>query len=196
MVIALGKWPAVLGSKFSSTCTMRRRSTIIVKRSGSMSILDVVPATSAGEGLLARSPKTTAAGRRTGFPPQRRLPEHPLLNLSMSSSSAYPLLTVCTTNNTFDTLASVVTRGNEVSQWFLNVPPPVRPTSEVLINIFGGGSRLRPHLKERQSVRSSMRFSPATSARQSLLERYGCGGEYDHMKRLLSNLHPSLGCWQ
>ena len=106
------------------------------------------------------------------------------------------VLTSCTTNNTFETLPFGVTRGSEVSHWFLNVPPPVRPTSAVLINIYGGGSRLRPHLKERQSGRSSMRFSPATSTRQSLLEGYGCRGEYDPMKELPSNIYPSLGCWQ
>ena len=108
---------------------------------------------------------------------QRRSPKRPILNLSMCISSAHILLTAYTTNNTFDTLASVVTRGNEVSLWFLKVPPLLRPTSAVLINIFGGGSRLRPHLKERQSVRSSMRFSPATSAKRGLLERYDCRGE-------------------
>ena len=79
-------------------------------------------------------------------------------------------LTVCTTNNTFHTLAFVLTRGNEVSQWFLNVAAVARPTSVVLTNTFGGGSRPRPHLKERQSVKSSMRFSPATSVRRSRLE--------------------------
>ena len=70
-----------------------------------------------------------------------------MLNLSLCISSALLLLTVCTTNNTFDTLTSVVTSENEVSQWFLNVPPLLRPTSAVLISIFGGGSRLMPHLR-------------------------------------------------
>ena len=106
------------------------------------------------------------------------------------------VLTACITNNTFETLPFGVTRGSEVSQWFLNVRPPLRPTSAVLINIFGGGSRLRPHLKERRLARSSMRFSPTTSARQSLLEGYGCRSEYDPMKMLLTKVDSKLGYWQ
>ena len=90
--------------------------------------------------------------------PHNRLTEGLLLNLFGYIPSACHPLTVRITNNTFDTLAFVLTRGNQVSQWFLNVAALARPTSVVLTNTFRGGSRPRPHLKERQSVRNSMRF--------------------------------------
>ena len=70
-----------------------------------------------------------------------------MLNLSMCISSGHLLLTACTTNNTFDTLASAVTRGNEVSQWFLNIAALPRPTSVVLTNTPGGGSQAQAPLK-------------------------------------------------
>ena len=98
------------------------------------------------------------------------LNERLMLSLSMCTLSVTLVLTACYTNNTFATSRFVVTRGNEVSQWFLNVAALRRPTSVVLTNTSGGGSRPKPHLKERQSVRSSMRFSPATSARRTRLE--------------------------
>ena len=126
--------------------------------------------------------------------PQRRLPERPLPYIFMWVASAHRLLTVCYTTNTFDTLPFVVTRGNEVSQWFLNVSVQARPTSGVLINSFGDGSRPRPHLKERQLVRSLMRFSTATSARWSRLEGCCRRGNHDSMNRFLPNAHPALGC--
>ena len=125
-----------------------------------------------------------------------RLTEGILLNLSVCIPRGCHPLTVCTTNYTFDTLAFVVTRENEVSQWFLNEAALALPTYAVLTNTFGGGSRPRPHLKERQSVRSSMRFSPATSARRSRLENTVAAVNAIPMSSLLSNVSPARGCRQ
>ena len=152
-------------------------------------------------GACGPGPSDTAEWRDAGSVRPTRLgrPDHRLRRTpSGGHRPALPhsLLTACTTNNTFDALASTVTRANEVFLWSLNVRPPLRRTSAALINIFGGGSRLRPHLKERRSVRSSMRFSPATSASQRHLERYGYSSEEDHMKGLHSDVYPPLGCWQ
>ena len=52
--------------------------------------------------------------------PHHRLTEGLLMNLSVCILSGCHPLTPCTTNHTFGTLAFVVTRGNEVSEWFLN----------------------------------------------------------------------------
>ena len=53
--------------------------------------------------------------------PHYRLTEGFSLNHLVCIPGACHPLTVCTTNNTFDPLAFVLTKGNEVSQWFLNV---------------------------------------------------------------------------
>ena len=50
-----------------------------------------------------------------------------------------------------------------------------RPTiSVVLTGICGGGSRPQEHLKERQLVERSMRFSPSINDKQSRLEGCSC----------------------
>ena len=116
------------------------------------------------------TPRRIPARRRADGYPSLRTTGGLLLNLSVGNPGACYPLTVSTTNNTFDTLAFALTRENEVSQWFLNVAAPARPTSAALTNTFGGGSRPKPNFKARQSVRSSMRFSTATSARRTRRE--------------------------
>ena len=128
------------------------------------------PHAAAGAGVQDRTRRRRRRARGMMASSHCSLTAHLLLSLSLCALRVPLFLTACCTSNTFDTLAFVVTRENEVSQWFLNVPASARPTSVVLIKVFGGGSRPRPHLKERQSVRSSMRFSPATSTSRSRLD--------------------------